>query len=206
MDYDMRFYVYIACVCNSISIGIVKYYQVPYIAESMFGFHYRVPLLLYTCKFIIQYRKQNAIHIWIMSLRVLLTHRNSYRKTSIPRTWWRHQMETFFRVTGHLCGDFTGHRWIPHAKASDAELWCFLWSAPWINGWVNNRDAGDLRCHPAHYDVTVMELTLIVFYSCLVPVEFIHMKLLNWRRRILKTVQLPVKQLRGIWATISHFN
>ena len=35
-----------------------------------------------------------------------------------------------FRVTGHLCGEFTGHRWIPHTKASDAELWCFHWSAP----------------------------------------------------------------------------
>ena len=38
---------------------------------------------------------------------------------------WQH-----FSVTGHLCGEFTGHRWIPHTKASDAELWCFLWSAP----------------------------------------------------------------------------
>ena len=35
-----------------------------------------------------------------------------------------------FRVTGHLCGEFTCHRWIPHTKASDAEFWCFLWSAP----------------------------------------------------------------------------
>ena len=26
----------------------------------------------------------------------------------------------------------------------------------WINCWVNNRDAGDLRCHGAHYDVTVI--------------------------------------------------
>ena len=26
----------------------------------------------------------------------------------------------------------------------------------WINGWVNNREAGDLRCYCAHYDVTVM--------------------------------------------------
>ena len=26
----------------------------------------------------------------------------------------------------------------------------------WINGWVNNREAGDLRRYPAHYDVTVM--------------------------------------------------
>ena len=28
--------------------------------------------------------------------------------------------------------------------------------AVWTIGWVNNRDAGDLRRHPAHYDVTVM--------------------------------------------------
>ena len=35
-----------------------------------------------------------------------------------------------FHVTGHLCGEFTGDRWIPHTKASDAELWCFPWSAP----------------------------------------------------------------------------
>ena len=34
------------------------------------------------------------------------------------------------RVTGHLCGELTSHRWIPRTKASDAELWCFLWSAP----------------------------------------------------------------------------
>ena len=27
----------------------------------------------------------------------------------------------------------------------------------WINGWVNNREAGDLRRYHAHYDVTVME-------------------------------------------------
>ena len=29
-----------------------------------------------------------------------------------------------------LCREFTGHRWIPRTKASDAEPWCFLWSAP----------------------------------------------------------------------------
>ena len=58
--------------------------------------------------------------------------------------WWRHQM---------------GIRRSPvnsRTKASDAELWCFLWSAPWINGWVNNREAGDLRRHRVHYEVIVM--------------------------------------------------
>ena len=34
------------------------------------------------------------------------------------------------RVTGLLCEKFTGRRWIPLTQASDAELWCFLWSAP----------------------------------------------------------------------------
>ena len=61
-----------------------------------------------------------------------------------------------FRVTGLLWGEFTGDRWIPHTKASHAELWWFLWFAPWINGSVNNREAGDLRCHRAHYDVIVL--------------------------------------------------
>ena len=27
----------------------------------------------------------------------------------------------------------------------------------WINGWVNNREAGDLRRHRAHHDITVMK-------------------------------------------------
>ena len=44
--------------------------------------------------------------------------------------WWCHQMETFFRVTGHWCGEFTGDRWIPLTKASNAELWCVFLSAP----------------------------------------------------------------------------
>ena len=43
---------------------------------------------------------------------------------------WQEAHGNAFRVTGHLCGEFTGHRWIPRSKASDAELWCFLWSAP----------------------------------------------------------------------------
>ena len=33
-------------------------------------------------------------------------------------------------VTGPLCGEFTGHWWIPLTKVSDAELWHFLWSVP----------------------------------------------------------------------------
>ena len=31
----------------------------------------------------------------------------------------------------------------------------------WINGWLNNREAGDLRRHRAHYDVIVMNNLVI---------------------------------------------
>ena len=44
-----------------------------------------------------------------------------------------------FHVTGSLCGEFTGHRWIPLTTVSDAKLWCFLWSAPAQTVWVNHR-------------------------------------------------------------------
>ena len=61
-----------------------------------------------------------------------------------------------FRVTGHLCGEFTGPRWIPRTKASDAVLWCFSLICARINDWVNNGEAGDLRCYRVHCDVIVM--------------------------------------------------
>ena len=37
----------------------------------------------------------------------------------------------------------------------------------WINGWVNNRETGDLRCHHAHYDITVMCLLVSKHVGCL---------------------------------------
>ena len=43
----------------------------------------------------------------------------------------------------------------PHKGLWRGTLMCFFICA-WTNGWVNNRDAGDLRRHRDHYDVTVM--------------------------------------------------
>ena len=69
-----------------------------------------------------------------------------------------------FRVTGTLCGEFTGHQWItptphphPPTKDNDGAL-VFSLICAWIIGWVNNREAGDLRRHRTDYDVTVMRL------------------------------------------------
>ena len=50
------------------------------------------------------------------------------------------------------------HRWPVHSPHKGQ--WCgalmFLLICAWIKGWINNREACDLRCQRAHYDVTVM--------------------------------------------------
>ena len=61
-----------------------------------------------------------------------------------------------FRVTGHLCGEFTGDQWIPRANGQWRGALIFSLTCAWINGWVNTCETGDLRHHNAHYDVTVM--------------------------------------------------
>ena len=57
-----------------------------------------------------------------------------------------------FRVTGPLCGEFTGHRRIPLTKASDAELWFFVFAPnkrlskqSW--GWWFETWSRSLWCH-----------------------------------------------------------
>ena len=67
-----------------------------------------------------------------------------------------------FFVTGPLCREYTGHWWIPRSKANDM----FSLICAWIKGWVNNREAGDLRRHCAHYDVIVMRISLTQCQKC----------------------------------------
>ena len=70
-------------------------------------------------------------------------------------TWWRHQMEIFFALLvlcagkSPVTGEFPTQR--PVTRGFDVSLIC-----GWINGWVNNGEAGDLRRHRAHYDDIVM--------------------------------------------------
>ena len=51
----------------------------------------------------------------------------------------------------------TGHS--PH-KGQWREALMFSLICDWINGWVNNREAGDLRRHRAHYAVIIIETWL----------------------------------------------
>ena len=65
--------------------------------------------------------------------------------------WWRHQMETFSALLAPHKGQWRG-----------AMMFCLI--CVWIDGWVNNGEAGDLRRYRAHYDVTVMQLTVIIHW------------------------------------------
>ena len=80
--------------------------------------------------------------------------------------WWRHQMETFPRHWPFV----RGIHWSP-VKTPYKGQWrgslVFSLICAWMNGWVNNRVASDLRRHRAHYGVTVMVYELqCVSSSC----------------------------------------
>ena len=73
----------------------------------------------------------------------------------------------------------------------------------WINGWVNNSEAGDLRRHRGHYDVTVMDFIIIIavlIESCTKnPVnhpstmsDIYSMTAIDWRLNIIRISLKPI--------------
>ena len=86
-------------------------------------------------------------------------------------SWWRHQMETCSASLAFFRGI---HRWLrgihrsplnsPHTDQWRGALMFSLICA-WTNGWINNQDAGDLKRHRAHYDVTVMWCRIVIQWS-----------------------------------------
>ena len=73
------------------------------------------------------------------------------------QSWWRHQMETFFALLALCAGNSPVPVNSPHKGQWRGALMLSLICAR-INDWVNNREAGDLRRHRGHYDVSVMML------------------------------------------------
>ena len=68
-------------------------------------------------------------------------------------TWsWCRQMETYSALLTLYEGDPLDS---PHKGQWRGALMFSLICA-WTNGWANSRDTGDLGCHHALYDVTVM--------------------------------------------------
>ena len=71
-------------------------------------------------------------------------------------SWWRHQMETFSASLAICAGIHRSPVNSPHkGQWRGAMMFSLICVA--INGWVNNREAGNLRHCRAHYDVIVME-------------------------------------------------
>ena len=79
--------------------------------------------------------------------------RLSSNQPGYPR--WRHQMETFSALLALCAGNSPVPVNSPHKGQWRGALMFSLICA-WINDWVNNREAGDLRRHRSHYDVNVI--------------------------------------------------
>ena len=71
------------------------------------------------------------------------------------KSWWRHQMETFSALLALCAGNSPVTVNSPHKGQWRGAL-MFSLICVWINSWVNNREAGDLRRRHGHYDASVM--------------------------------------------------
>ena len=95
------------------------------------------------------YTYRTLVHIMICRLK---TQRHfQYSHDDVIK--WKHFPRNWPFVRG-----IHRSRWIPHKGQWRGAL-MFSLTCVWtymINDWVNNREAGDLRCHRAHYDVIVM--------------------------------------------------
>ena len=61
-------------------------------------------------------RKMRSSTMATGSGRAAIFHSRCNRDRTFFLYYWRHQMEAFLRVTGPLCWEFPGHRWIPLTK------------------------------------------------------------------------------------------
>ena len=66
-----------------------------------------------------------------------------------------------FRVTGPLCGEFTGPGEFPAQRPVTRSFDGFFDLSP-NKCLSNNREPGDLRRYRGHYDVSVMVIQIIV--------------------------------------------
>ena len=83
----------------------------------------------------------------------------SYRMAAslLPQrhSWWHHKWKHFLRYWPLVRGFHQSPVNSPHRGQWRGALMVSL-ICTWTNGWVNHRDAGDLKFYRAHYDVTVI--------------------------------------------------
>ena len=124
--------------------------------------------------------------------------------------------KSIFRVTEPFA---RGIHWWPVNSAHKGQWRGALMFSSWIcsriNGWVNNREAGDLRRHSAHYDVIVMKEKTVARPSyCIlnmgIPLlvrRHIHMEtpVWSWPNRQTESWRFIVKHLCQNYALFGKF-
>ena len=123
---------------------------------TTFSFQWYIGMLKYSHTHILNF------YIWIiimqfrynMAIISINSHDDVIKWKRFPRYW------PFVRGI---------HRWpvnSPHkGQWRGALMFSLIWA--WINGRVNNREAGDLRHHRGHYDVTVMMDCVVTEVNCI---------------------------------------
>ena len=81
---------------------------------------------------------------------------------------WKH--------TPRYCPFVWGSRW-PLVNSLHKGQWrralMFSLISAWLNGRVNNHEAGDLRCHCTHYDIVVM-LRILSVHKCICSLQGLY--------------------------------
>ena len=110
-----------------------------------------------------------TISIWRNFLFCSYPNFNKAFATPLFVTWWSGMALQQNVMMTSLNGNIFSHYWPFMRRIHWSPMnsphkgrWCtalmFSLICTWINGWVSNHKADDLRCHCAHYDFTVMEL------------------------------------------------
>ena len=142
-----------------------------YLSQSTFiNMQSPIPIIIWLLKWLSRAAKQYEMMLDLKSytdktLSKRLSHKRPHKRAIMPHQRACHpatQVPCHFkmtspngnilRVTGHLCGSPVNS---PHKGQWRGAL-MFSLICVWINDWVNNREAGDLRRYRAHHDVIVM--------------------------------------------------
>ena len=118
-------------------------------------------------------------HSRVTACAVLLYHNNVIKWKHFPRYW------SFVR------GIHRSPVNSPHKGQWRGAL-MFSLICVWINVWVNNREAGDLIRHRAHYDVIVMTID---FYKRFAAGDFPHIGPVMWKAFSCRDVVMKVVEI-----------
>ena len=119
-------------------------------------------------------------------------------------TWWCHPMESCSASLALRAGNSPVTGEFP-TQSPVTRSFDVLFDLRLNNGWVNNRDAGDLRRHRAHYDVTVMAWFYrgLIWNQVKIASVVISLSVQNmspfifstWRRRVFNPTLVPTTWL-----------